>query len=83
MNLRYLYNHHKNTVTIQAELMRYLPAENAPHSWSTRKLRPGEIDVVSEKTFRQIDTAAIHAYVESLYATDAAMQAQATKAEAT
>ena len=41
MNLRYLYNHHKNTVTIQAELMRYLPAENAPHSWSTRKLRPG------------------------------------------
>lgn len=39
MNLRYLYNHHKNTVTIQAELMRYLPAENAPHSWSTRKLR--------------------------------------------
>ena len=40
MNLRYLYNHHKNTVTIQAELMRYLPAENAPHSWSTRKPRP-------------------------------------------
>lgn len=31
MNLRYLYNHHKNTVTIQAELMGYLPAENAPH----------------------------------------------------
>lgn len=25
MNLRYLYNHHKNTVTIQAELMGYLP----------------------------------------------------------
>lgn len=24
MNLRYLYNHHKNTVTIQAELMGYL-----------------------------------------------------------
>lgn len=83
MNLRYLYNHHKNTVTIQAELMRYLPAENAPHSWSTLKPRPGEIDVVSEKTFRQSDTAAIHAYVESLYATDAAMQAQATEAEAT
>ena len=83
MNLRYLYNHHKNTVTIQAELMRYLPAENAPHSWSTREPRPGEIDVVSKKTFRQSDTAAIHAYVESLYATDAAMQAQATEAEAT
>ena len=83
MNLRYLYNHHKNTVTIQAELMRYLPAENAPPSWSTLKPRPGEIDVVSEKTFRQSDTAAIHAYVESLYATDAAMQAQATEAEAT
>lgn len=83
MNLRYLYNHHKNTVTIQAELMRYLPAENAPYSWSTLKPRPGEIDVVSEKTFRQSDTAAIHAYVESLYATDAAMQAQATEAEAT
>ncbi|WP_049258237.1 hypothetical protein [Eikenella corrodens] len=71
MNLRYLYNHHKNTVTIQAELMGYLPAENAPHSWSTRKPRPGEIDVVSEKTFKQSDTAAIHAYVESLYAADA------------
>ena len=49
MNLRYLYNHHKNTVTIQAELMGYLPAENALHSWSTRKPRPSEIDVVSEK----------------------------------
>ena len=71
MNLRYLYNHHKNTVTIQAELMGYLPAENAPHSWSTRKPRPSEIDVVSEKTFKQNDTAAIHAYVESLYAADA------------
>ena len=77
MNLRYLYNHHKNTVTIQAELMGYLPAENAPHSWSTRKPRPGEIDVVSEKTFKQSDTAAIHAYVESLYAADADIRAKA------
>ena len=32
---------------------------------------------MSEKTFRQSDTAAIHAYVESLYATDADIRAKA------
>ena len=77
MNLRYLYNNHENTVTIQAELMGYLPAENAPHSWSTRKPRPGEIEVVSEKTFKQSDTEQIQAYVESLYAADADIRAKA------
>lgn len=77
MNLRYLYNHKNCTVTIRAEISGYLPADSAPHSWSSRRPRLGEINVVAEKTFKQGATKQIKAYVADLYATAAEIRAKA------